>query len=55
MQEQFDDLQVWLYVAAVEGGCGLRKRANTLWAENWEGRCCGEWDYDTEQGWTDFG
>ena len=52
--EEFDDYEEWLYAAVVEGGCGIRKRRDHFWAENWEGHNCGEWYPDKSQGYLKF-
>lgn len=54
MREEFTTLQEWLYAAVVEGGCGLRQRKDYYWAENWDGRNCGEYYPSKEQGYLEF-
>lgn len=54
MLEQFDNEHDWTYAAIVEGGCGVRQRGDTLWAENWEGRNCGEYYPSKQEGYLNF-
>ena len=53
--ELFEDIVEWTRAAVVEGGCSVHERGNTLWAQGWEGQCCGEWYLTKEQGYLNFG
>lgn len=53
-KELFDDLIEWAR-AADYAGCGIRERGDHYWAENWEGRNCGEFYPSKQEGYLDFG
>ncbi len=54
-KELFDDFGQWVQALTLDG-CGLRKDWTGLWwAENWEGKSCGEFDPTTNTGFLQFG
>lgn len=53
-KELFDNEYDWTYAAVVEGGCSVHRRGDTLWAQGWEGQCCGEYYPSKQEGYLDF-
>ncbi len=48
--EQFDDLVEWAQTAQLDG-CAIRQDSRGIyWAENWEGKSCGEYNPTDGQG-----
>ncbi len=51
----FDDLVEWARAAHLDG-CGIQQDCRGIyWAENWEGKSCGEYNPTTGQGFLNFG
>ena len=53
MREEFTSLQEWAQ-AADQDGCGIRQRGDHYWAENWDGRNCGEYYPSKQEGYLHY-
>ena len=52
--EHFDNFGMWIRALTIDG-CGLRRDSRGIWwAENWEGKSCGEFDPVQGEGFLDY-
>ena len=52
--ESYDDLMEWTKTAVADG-CAIQQDSRGIfWAENWEGKSCGEFDPKSCRGFLDY-